>query len=114
MAKRITTTKKSAAKKAPVKRATTPRKGTKSSKASTKQRSFKLAPETQPFIAFKVTEQTVYWLIFTMAILFLGLWILKINLQVQDIYDQIDQNRISQMETDDQYEKALAAQRNKD
>ena len=117
MAKTTGTSKKPLTKKTLVKRATTSSRSA-TSKASVrrsvsknppvKPQSFKLAKETQPFTSFKITEQTVYWLVFTGVVLFFGLWILNINLQVQELYDQIDQNQISQIEIDEKYNKIRA------
>lgn len=44
------------------------------------------------FMKPKVSEQTVYWLIIGLAVMMLGLWMLKVQREVMDIYDQIDLN----------------------
>lgn len=72
------TTKAAAAKKAPVKRAT----ASTSRKKATK-------PE---FMSMQPTRETGYWLIFSMLILVLGIWVLYLTVQINQIYDQIETN----------------------
>lgn len=105
------TTKKPAAKKPTTKAAASksPAKKTVAkatvSKAATKQtrhhRLFALSivPDDKPFFTFRITTQTVYWLIFAVAIFSLGLWVLKLNLQIAELYNQIDQNNIAESMT---------------
>ncbi|MFZ2125173.1 MAG: hypothetical protein WA087_03315 [Candidatus Saccharimonadales bacterium] len=52
-------------------------------------KSFAVASERQPFVAFKVTDQTIYWSILLGYILLLSLWILKIQIDTQTIIDKI-------------------------
>ena len=106
MAKKSTSKKSTAkpsSKKAPVK----PRTKTSIRKKPQQARSFKLAKETQPFVSFSATRQTVYWAIFAFAVLLLGLWLIRINVQVQELYDQIDENRVVQDELDVRLQEAL-------
>ena len=80
---------KASAKKAPSRPASkTSVRRVRSQKAST--RSFKPVKETQPFFSFRVTDQTVYWLILSLVVLALGMWVVSINDKVQRIYDEID------------------------
>ena len=53
-------------------------------------RSFRRSRPTTPFFTFKVTNQTVYWLILSLFVLGLGVWVTYLNVKVQRIYDQID------------------------
>lgn len=55
-------------------------------------RSFVRSRETQPFFIFKVTRQTLYWLILSILVLALAIWVLVLSVRVQNIYDQIDAN----------------------
>lgn len=64
----------------------------KSTKKAPAHRSFVPAKETQPFFVFKVTRQTLYWLILAVLVLALGAWVLVLNIRIQNIYDQIDAN----------------------
>jgi len=59
-------------------------------KKSSKMTSFKLSKESAPFSTYKVTEQTVYWSILLAYVLFLSLWILKIQMDTLLIIDRID------------------------
>jgi len=61
-------------------------------KAAPKQaemRSFHRA-KAEAFFTFRITNQTLYWTILCALVLALGVWVLSINIQVQNIYDQID------------------------
>lgn len=65
-------------------------KSSKPSKKSAKVqglRSFKRSPETSPFLTFRITYQTAYWLILCLFILGVGIWIVTINMKAQKVYD---------------------------
>lgn len=64
-------------------------------KAAPSPRSFRPSTSTRPFFTFQFTEQTVYWLILSVIVLLLGLWVIDINNKVQMIYDEIDQASMS-------------------
>ncbi len=98
-----TTTKKAATKK-PATRKTTA-KATKASikpkaavKASTKkqkvveEQSFRPTKDTTPFMTFKFTRQSLYWLILSVLVLVLGAWVMYLDTKIQDIYDQVELN----------------------
>ena len=93
-------TKKSAAKKAPTKKPTVAAKAsrTKSTKASATRRhpvfSFRMTDEDVPFLTFRITRQSLYWLIFAISILALGAWNIYLNMRILEIYDQIDQSNL--------------------
>lgn len=79
----------SVAKKAPVKKVTTAKKvtaakktpSTKKASANTavKMRSFRVSPNPN-FATFKITTQTVYWVLIVSFIVFMQLWILSLQL----------------------------------
>ncbi|PID32994.1 hypothetical protein CR969_03105 [Candidatus Saccharibacteria bacterium] len=79
------TTKKKPTTKA---KSTSPRK-TKAKKPA-KMESFKSSKEHHPFMTFKFTRQTVYWLIIAVVILGLSAWIFKLQSDIFAIYDKID------------------------
>lgn len=90
-------TKKTVAKPAaskPVAKKTTHRATAKKpASAATKGRplvSLSIVPEDKPFFTFRITRQTLYWLIFSATIFGLGLWVLSLNIQVMNLYDQIE------------------------
>ena len=60
------------------------------SKHSQSMRSFVLAKDTPPFLAFRITHQTFYWLLLGGIILALGVWVVALNVKVQMLYDTID------------------------
>lgn len=78
---------KAVAKKAPIHTVT---KKTAATKARGKFLSLTIVPDDQPFLTFRVTRQSLYWLIFSATILALGLWVLNLNMQIISLYDQID------------------------
>jgi hypothetical protein len=51
---------------------------------------FRIAKEDAPFLSFKITKQTVFWSILLGYVLFLSLWILKIQIDTIDIINQIN------------------------
>ncbi|MFZ1242939.1 MAG: hypothetical protein WAQ22_02220 [Candidatus Saccharimonas sp.] len=91
------------AKKTTTKKATTPKKTTKASVStkskssaskpvkSRQMRSFKLEKPTEPFMTFRITRQTIYWLVLSIIVLCFGTWLIYVTAQIQSIYDQIDE-----------------------
>ena len=75
-----------ATKKRPAKKA--------SSKRTTKKRlrSFRVAPNDRPFMSFQVTDQTVYWAIIGVLVLALGIWVVYLQVRINEIYDLVDTN----------------------
>jgi len=59
------------------------------------QRSFVRSPNPKPFFAFRITYQTVYWLIITLLLLGLGIWVTYLSVKVETIYDQVEANGTS-------------------
>ena len=72
----------------------TPTKATKPRKSSKQpsMRSFKRSPEPHPFMTWKATHQTVYWLIICLFTLGIGIWMISLNIKVQKIYDEAEQH----------------------
>lgn len=86
--------KKTTVKKTPVKAAVTkksPVKKTAAKRTATKKqpemRSFHVATEQQSFTDFKITRQTIYWIILIAFIIFAQLWILKLQIDVATLID---------------------------
>jgi hypothetical protein len=61
---------------------------TKKSKV-TKERSFVLSRELTPFLTYKVTKQTMYWLVLLLIILILEVWIIQIQFRALDATSMI-------------------------
>jgi len=62
----------------------------RTSKASTKKtssamRSFRVEPETIPFNTFRITRQTVYWVVLLLVIIATQLWILKLQMEIANL-----------------------------
>lgn len=84
--KRPTTKKKPAAKKA----------APKSRKAAPAAvRSLRLAKETRPFRSTTLTRETLYWVILGVVVVAFGAWIMKLQEEIQGIYDSIEANSSS-------------------
>ena len=59
-------------------------------------RSFRVAPESKPFLSFSLTRQTLYWIILVAFIVFTQLWIINLQVEVASLIDaqqaQIDES----------------------
>lgn len=66
------------------------KKSPKTNRKQAAMRSFQLSPPTQPFITFKLTQQTFYWIIICLFVLALGVWVTILSVKVQGVYDRID------------------------
>lgn len=87
--------KKVVAKKAPARPVSTTKvRRTKSARAAEMQ-SFKVARDDRPFVSARPNVQTLYWAILAFAVLALGLWVLNMNLQLQELYNQKDRDDLS-------------------
>lgn len=53
-------------------------------------RSFVRSPGPKPFVTFKFTQQTVYWLIIGALILGFGIWVMYLTIRVHSQYDDIE------------------------
>lgn len=84
--------KKPATKKAPARtnaKTTVKRVSPAAKKQTSTMRSF--VPATpEPFFTFRISHQTLYWLVLAVIVLLLGVWVININDKVQKIYDEID------------------------
>lgn len=87
-----TTARKAAAPKKPAAKSASVKKQsatTKASKSSAKQmQSFRVSPEPTPFTTFKITRQTVYWVVLVAFIIFIQLWIIKLQVEVAAVIDE--------------------------
>lgn len=84
----------------PKKRASAAKKGvktTKSTKSSATQssspRSFRLERSQVDFMKPAFTIETIYWILLSMAVLALGIWIATLQMRINAIYDQIEVNQ---------------------
>lgn len=65
-------------------------KKSSSKKVNSSMRSFRVSRPDKPFVTFKITHQTVYWIAICLFVLALGVWVTFLNVRVQGIYDKID------------------------
>lgn len=71
------------------------RKTTKTTKAKRTTRSAKTrAASTENFMTFRLTIQTIYWLLIGGAVVALALWVTSLQLRINRIYDSIEQNSV--------------------
>lgn len=92
-----TTKKKPAPKKTVVARTTVKktaavRRHTKKSAKPAEHRSFAVSRENTPFLTFKPSVQSLYWLIVGICSVALVAWVMYLTVKVQNIYDQIEIN----------------------
>lgn len=85
----MVTRKKATNKKTSVKKVAPKRTASKKTKKVVVE-SFKLSPESYPFISFRITDQTVYWSILLIMILVLALWVLRLHVSIYEILDSIN------------------------
>ncbi len=78
-------TKKKPTKK-PATRKTTPKKHV--TKRTVSARATKA--KSSEFMQARFTEQTIYWLIIGVAVITLAAWVLSLQVQLNDMYDQIE------------------------
>lgn len=77
--------KKTAPKKSSVKKSVPART------AAPKQKAVSFATKSEvKFMQARFSEQTVYWLIIGAAVIALAIWVLALQVKLDDIYDQID------------------------
>jgi hypothetical protein len=84
-------TKKAPAKKAPAKSKSTPAKAAVAKKTAKKSvagtRSFRVSSSEHDFKSFKLTRQTLYWVIIIACIIFVQLWILSLHVEVASLIE---------------------------
>ena len=68
------------------------RKVTKKAPKKLGYRTLRQSKSDVPFMTFQLTAQSVYWLILSMLVLALGLWVMALNVRIENIYNQIDVN----------------------
>lgn len=89
-ARKTTVTTTTAKAKAPVKRsATTTAKKTAATPTAAAKAT---AQQPRQFLSARPTRETGYWLVFSLLILALGVWVLTLTIKINDIYDQIEIN----------------------
>lgn len=86
------TTPKAVKAKAATTRKTAPKKATTAKQKAAQLVSFRPTKEQAPFMSFNFTIQSFYWLILSVLVLALGAWVMYLNVQIQEIYDQVELN----------------------
>jgi hypothetical protein len=91
MATKKPTTKKAAVKKTAPKRPAA-KKTTKKSSSKGLRAHIALQPEETDFMTFRITRQTLYWLVLGAVVIMFTLWLMQLQADIQTLYDQIDAN----------------------
>lgn len=87
---------KPTAKKTPIKKATAPRATKSTQKKVAKQpavQSFKIVDNPERFMTLRISRQTIYWIIFGVAVIALALWVANLQRNINELYDQIEQTQ---------------------
>jgi hypothetical protein len=50
----------------------------------------RLESEAEPFMTMRVNRETFYWVILGLVVVLFASWIMKLQSDVQSIYDQVD------------------------
>jgi hypothetical protein len=79
-------------KKAPPAKAAAPRKTTSKKTKVVAPQSFRPYNDKTPFMTFKFTQQSIYWLILSVLVIALGAWVMYLNVKIQNLYDQVEIN----------------------
>ena len=82
--KQVKATKKKALKKAPP-----------INKHATVTKRISKQPEPSQFLQFRITQQSLYWLLFGAASILFTLQLYSLDAKVRELYDQIDRNNYS-------------------
>lgn len=72
-----------------------PRKTTPTKRKAVKKnqvKSFQITKSDVPFMTMKPSIQTLYWVILGVVVVFFTVWILKLQADIQAVYDSIDAN----------------------
>jgi len=85
--KTVKKTVKKAVAKSPVKKVV--KKVAAKVKKPAPMKSFKVYRNNEPFTTFRVSRQTVYWLVLLLFIVITQLWILKLQLDIASLTDSI-------------------------
>ena len=88
----MATTKKTPAKKtSPVKKVASKKPAVTKKAAAAKTtpvRSFRVSPNDPTFKTFKITRQTVYWVVIVSFIIFMQLWILSLQIETSNYIEE--------------------------
>lgn len=90
MATKKPTTKKAPAKKTAPKRPAAKKTTKRKAQATGLRAHVALRPEETDFMTFRITRQTLYWLVLGAVVILFTLWLMKLQADIQSLYDQID------------------------
>lgn len=87
--KKTVTPQKRVVKKTPSKSSTQSKRTTKKATVHTQAplKSFRLTNDVPEFTTFKITRQTIYWIIILGTIIFFQLWILSLQIEISNLLE---------------------------
>jgi hypothetical protein len=71
------------------KRSVARKKSTRTRSTKAQMTSFRVAPDTVPFTTFRFTRQTAYWILILTFVVFLQLWIVKLQSDVAELTEAL-------------------------
>ena len=71
----------------------------KSPQSKARSKSFVVSDDRPPFLTFRATHETFYWIVLGALVLALGIWVLTLTVKIQQIYDDIDVLQSQTVET---------------
>lgn len=60
-----------------------------SKKSGEEMKSFQVAKQPKPFMVFKFTRQTAYWLVILAVIVLMQIWILKLQFDISGLIEAL-------------------------
>lgn len=87
-AKKTTSARKTPAKTATSRTVHTVKKATPAAKAES--RSLRLQKESEKFMSVRFNRETLYWVILGAIVILFTLWIMQLQSDISDLYDQIE------------------------
>lgn len=88
-------TKKTTSKKAPTKKKSTVKRASAKAQSSSRLSAVRLQPETKPFMTFQLTKETVYWIVLGAVVILFTIWLMRLQMDIQSLYDDIDASNLS-------------------
>lgn len=59
-------------------------------KKKTTKQAIKKSSTSEQFLSMRLTRQTIYWLILSLLVVGLAIWVLQLTIQIQGIYDRVE------------------------
>jgi hypothetical protein len=87
--------KKTTSKKAPTKKKSTVKRASAKTRSTAVLGPIRIQPETQEFMTFRLTKETVYWLVLGAVVILFTIWLMRLQMDIQALYDDVDASNLS-------------------